>query len=159
MIFSYSNKTRRILDELQHKARTAGEIFEVIIQHDPDTFKSTKRLLGYMPPKKLDQDALKRLEQKHFYALLSKLRKEGMIKKQGTGAGAMCNLTGNGQKKLIDYSEQKQFSNLPKRKYVAEKSLVQTLVVFDIPESLRQYRDWIRYQLVGFGFSMLQKSV
>ena len=160
MIFLHSNKTKRILDELRHKTRTVGEIFEAIFQHDPDTFKVTKRLLGHTtPPKKLDHYALKRLEQKHFYALLAKLRKEGMIKKQGMGMDAICNLTANGLKKLTNYAEQKQFLNLPKRKYIAEKSAIQTLVIFDIPESLKRYRDWIRYQLIGFGFSMLQKSV
>lgn len=159
MIYLHNNKTRRILDELQHRARTAGEIFEAIFMYDPDTFKVTKRLLGYAPPKKLDHHALKRSEQKHFYALLAKLRNEGMIKRQGIGMNAICNLTGNGLKKLTNYAEQKHFLNLPKRKYIAEKSAIQTLVIFDIPESLKQYRDWIRYQLVGFGFSMLQKSV
>jgi len=159
MIFSHSNKTRRILDELRHRALTAGEIFETIFPHDPDKFKVTKRLLGYAPPKKLDHYALRRLEEKRFYTLLAKLRKEGMIKKQGIGVGAICNLTGNGLKKLFNYAEQKQSSNLPKRKYVAKKITSQTLVIFDIPESFKHYRDWIRYQLVAFGFSMLQKSV
>jgi len=159
MIF-YNNKTKRILGELQHQARTAGEIFEAIIQYDPDTFKVTKRLLGHTTfPKKTDHYALKRSEEKKFYTLLAKLRKEGMIKRQGIGMDAICNLTGDGLKKLINYAGKKQSLNLPKRKYIAEKSIAQTLVVFDIPESLKSYRDWIRYQLVGFGFSMLQKSV
>ena len=160
MIFSHSNKTRRILDELRHKARTAGEIFEAIFPRDPDKFKVTKRLLGYMtPPKKFDHYALKRSEEKNFYALLSKLRKEGIIKKQGMGMDAICNLTDNGLKKLINYAEQKRSLNLPKRKYTAEKIDSQTLVIFDIPENLKHCRNWIRYQLASLGFSMLQKSV
>lgn len=160
MIFSHSNKTKRILGELRHKARTAGEIFEIIFMHDPDTFKVTKRLLGYMtPPRKPDHYALRRSEEKNFYALLSKLRKEGIIKKQGIGMDAICNLTDNGFKKLLNYAEQSRSFVLPKRKYAAKKINSQTLIIFDIPESLKHCRNWIRYQLVALGFSMLQKSV
>ena len=111
------------------------------------------------PPKKLNHFELRRLEEKRFYTLLAKLRKEGIIKKQGIGAGALCNLTGNGVKKLLNYAEQKHFLNLPKREYVAKKIASQTLIIFDIPENIKHYRDWIRYQLVAMGFSMLQKSV
>jgi len=160
MIFSYNNKTKRILDELRHRARTAGEVFEAIFPRDPDTFKTTKRLLGYMtPPKKFNYFELRRLEEKHFYTLLAKLRKEGIIKKQGMGMSAVCNLTGNGLKKLLNYAESKQSFNLPRRNYIAKKIDGQILVVFDIPENLKRYRNWIRHQLVIIGFSMLQKSV
>lgn len=160
MIFSYSNKTKRILDELRHRTRTAGEIFEAIFPYDPDTYKVTKRLLGYMtPPRKLSYFELRRLEEKRFYTLLAKLRKEGIIKKQGIGVRAICNLTNNGLKKLLNYAEQKHFINLPKRKYAVKKIADRTLVIFDIPESLKYYRNWIRHQLIAIGFSMLQKSV
>jgi DNA-binding transcriptional regulator PaaX len=99
------------------------------------------------------------MEEKRFYTLLAKLRKEGIIKKQGIGASAVCNLTNNGLEKLLNYAEQTHSLNLPIKKYVSKKINTQTLVTFDIPENLKQYRNWIRYQLVALGFSMLQKSV
>ncbi|MCR4279711.1 MAG: hypothetical protein NUV78_03175 [Candidatus Zambryskibacteria bacterium] len=33
------------------------------------------------------------------------------------------------------------------------------IIVFDIPEKKRRYRDWLRMELVGFGFTLIQKSV
>ena len=39
------------------------------------------------------------------------------------------------------------------------KSKKQLIVTFDIPEKKRKYRDWLRMELVGFGFEQIQKSV
>jgi|SRR3989344_1421185 len=33
------------------------------------------------------------------------------------------------------------------------------IIVFDIPESKRKMRDWLRAELIGLGFGMLQRSV
>lgn len=33
------------------------------------------------------------------------------------------------------------------------------IVVFDIPEKKRRYRDWLRSELVSFDFDLIQKSV
>ena len=33
------------------------------------------------------------------------------------------------------------------------------IIIFDIPETKRGYRDWLRVELVGFGFEQVQKSV
>lgn len=33
------------------------------------------------------------------------------------------------------------------------------MVIFDIPEKKKKYREWLRDQLVGMGFNMIQKSV
>ncbi|OGY64207.1 MAG: hypothetical protein A3I89_02295 [Candidatus Harrisonbacteria bacterium RIFCSPLOWO2_02_FULL_41_11] len=155
-----NNKTRRILEELRHHARAAKEIFEEIFPHNPDTFKVTKRLLGYMtPPRKPNFHELKRIEENKFYALLSKLRTQGIVKKRGVGARALFNLTNNGLKKLIRYAEQKERINIPKKIYNKKKTKDDILIIFDIPEVFKQYRNWIRYQLSLFGFEMLQKSV
>lgn len=154
------NKTKRILDELKHNTRTAREIFEELFPYNPDTYKFSKRLLGYMArPKKMGFEELKRLEQKRFYTLLSKLRREGVVKKRKIGARVLWGLTKNGFKKLTDYTKQKQYVDMPKRAYVKEKVLDQTLIIFDIPESLKHYRNWIRYHISLLGFIMLQKSV
>ncbi len=33
------------------------------------------------------------------------------------------------------------------------------IIIFDIPEKKRRYRDWLRIELVNFGFEQIQKSV
>jgi DNA-binding transcriptional regulator PaaX len=34
-----------------------------------------------------------------------------------------------------------------------------TIIMFDIPSSRRSERDWLRYQLKGFNYSLIQKGV
>ncbi len=34
-----------------------------------------------------------------------------------------------------------------------------TIIIFDIPEKKRNYRDWLRYELQSLGFELIQKSV
>jgi hypothetical protein len=161
MALFHDNKTRRILEKLQHNTRTAKEIFEAVFPRDPDTFKVTKRLLGYItPPKKLTLYELKRLEQKRFYTLLSKLRQEGLVKKRGVGKSAVWQSTAHGLQKLLRQPTQsKRHADLPQKIYPKKKIRDNILIIFDIPENLKHYRDWIRYQLRLLGFVMLQKSV
>lgn len=33
------------------------------------------------------------------------------------------------------------------------------IVIFDVPEKKKRYREWLRSELVGFGFELIQKSV
>jgi len=33
------------------------------------------------------------------------------------------------------------------------------IIIFDIPEKKKRYREWLRTELVGFGFTLIQKSV
>lgn len=153
------SKTRRILEELQHNTCTAKEMFEAMFP--PDTFKVTKRLLGYMtPPKKLTYRELKRLEQKRFYSLLAKLRVEGFIRKRGIGLAAAWHLTAHGLQKLLRQpAQQGRHPEIPRNIYQKKKISDKIIIIFDIPESLKHYRNWIRHQLRSLGFDMLQKSV
>lgn len=161
MIKITGSKTRRILEELQHRTRTAKEIFEAIYPLDSDTFKITKRMLGYMtPPRKLTHKELRRLEQKRFYSLLAKLRSEGLVKKRGAGLHAKLRTTARGLQKLLRKNEkQKRHDDLPNKIYLKKKIRDKLIIIFDIPESRKHCRDWIRYQLKLLGFIMLQKSV
>jgi DNA-binding transcriptional regulator PaaX len=40
-----------------------------------------------------------------------------------------------------------------------KKRIKTTIIIFDIPENKRLYRDWLRSELIGFGFELVQKSV
>lgn len=50
----------------------------------------------------------------------------------------------------------KFFPNNKTRVKNSSKSLI---LIFDIPERKRRYRDWLRSELVGFDFEQVQKSV
>lgn len=47
----------------------------------------------------------------------------------------------------------------PKQFSVNKKEARNLIVIFDIPEKKKRYREWLRSELTGFGFSMIQKSV
>src|SRR3989344_8946257 len=94
------SKTKRILNLLQHKTRTAKEMIEALVPVSPDTYKVTKRLLGYMDVPKFDYKAWKREEEKRFYMLLAKLRREGLIEKHSFDTKTVWKLTKDGIKKL-----------------------------------------------------------
>lgn len=154
------NKTKRILNLLRHKAHTAREIIDALAPINPDTYKITKRLLGYMDVPKFDHKAWKRKEEKRFYMLLAKLRKEGMIEKHSLGIKNAWKLTKRGIEKIIRYAQLKpKYPVLPKKKYTKKKINDKILIIFDIPEKWRGQRAWLRHQLNTLGFTKLQQSV
>ncbi len=156
---NYKNtKTRRILGLLRHKAATAAEILEAFRLSSPDAFKVTKNLLGHMDVPKFDYAAWKRQEEKKFYTLLSKMRHEGLIKKEKFENGKIWELTKKGFNHLEKISGFPGIV-LPQKKYKKEKSNDLTLIVFDIPEKYKYKRAWLRKYLIDLGFQILQKSV
>ncbi len=155
---NYKNtKTRKILGLLKHHALNAMEILEGI-RLSSDTYKVTKRLLGHMDEPKFDYKAWQRQEEKRFYILLAKMRRDGFIKKEKFDGKNFWELTKKG---LKHFEKIPGFPKiiLPERKYKKEKSNDLTLVVFDIPEKEKYKRAWLRKYLVELGFEMLQKSV
>ena len=83
---------------------------------------------------------------------LSRLKKKGFVAQKGsdwhiTTEGKAMILKGN---KYIPY--------FPKNK-LKTKQIKNTLVSFDIPEKKRKYRDWLRYELISFGFEFVQQSL
>ena len=151
-------KTKRILNSLKHEALTTLEFLETVLPTFPDSYKVTKNLLGYMDVPKFDYKKWKREEEKRFYALLAKLRKEGFVKKKKFNAEILWQLTAAGLEKLKVLNENMQ-DVLPKRQYLKKKSKDLIVVIFDIPEKLKYKRVWLRQQLKNLEFKLLQKSV
>lgn len=85
-----------------------------------------------------------------FSALLNHLKKEGLVVKGGHGHKSKWSLTKIGHKKT------KYYQNLMSP---AQRDGIPRLVMYDIPESNRKKRDWIRYELVALEYEQLQKSV
>lgn len=84
---------------------------------------------------------------------LSRMKKKGLVNNK------------EGQWKITDMGL--EILNSPRtgfREYFFEKSRTvkakkSTIVCFDIPEKERRSRDWLRSELIGFGFELIQKSV
>lgn len=87
-----------------------------------------------------------------FKNTLSRMKRRGLIlNKKG-----IWKITEEGEKLLKE--KKSAFVNFPKKKI--NKNITKTMIViFDIPEKKRIYRDWLRGELVGFGYELIQKSV
>jgi DNA-binding transcriptional regulator PaaX len=106
----------------------------------------------------LDGVILRREEKVRFYNLLSKLKRQGLVQKNSNAEGkTIWKITGKGKDKL-EHTARVQHA----RSLQPSGDLVNTsrkIVIFDIPESQKYYRLWLRETLRNFQYSMLQKSV
>lgn len=87
-------------------------------------------------------------------ATLSRMKKDGLLRNKKRG----WSITLEGEE-LLDRKNsdiKKFFPNQETFKQDQEKRLI---VIFDIPEKKKRYREWLRSELVGFGFELVQKSV
>ena len=102
-------------------------------------------------------DKLEVVRQKQiFYSTMFKLRKEGLIKKEGDHEGGIWQLTKDGVAKLFKLKNK----NLPNNRiYKKKKSNYLIIVSFDIPEQERAKRDWLRDALKNLEYKMLSESV
>ncbi|MBP6925548.1 MAG: hypothetical protein KBC22_00610 [Candidatus Pacebacteria bacterium] len=84
---------------------------------------------------------------------LTRLHNKGVIGQNNKS----WNITPEG-KELLQKGNKGLRGFFPKQK-PSEKVTKEVLVFFDIPEKERYKRDWLRNELVGFGFEQIQRSV
>ena len=84
-----------------------------------------------------------------FSAILSRLKKQGLVVKTGSHRKSLWSLTKTGKNLVSDVV----ISSLPK-----EDGIVR-LVMFDIPETESSKRKAVRLELIACGYQQLQKSV
>ena len=102
----------------------------------------------------LGLDRVKKLKKATVSTVLWRLKREGLVAYAGAKKTAQWRLTEKGKVALADMRDEAQRQPLiPKSDGVAR------LVIFDVPERERDKRDMIRAELIGSGFSQLQKSV
>jgi hypothetical protein len=92
-------------------------------------------------------------ERHRISSMLSHLRKQGFVERQGPNKKSIWWITYKGKQFLKTQSEKANIPALPPPDGVVR------LFAFDVPENLRKRRDWLRVQLVSQDFKMLQKSV
>ncbi|MBI3046265.1 MAG: hypothetical protein HYY86_01835 [Candidatus Harrisonbacteria bacterium] len=152
-------QTEIILKKLRHKVLVTAELIDDIIPGYQKTYKAMRRVMhGYTYPEKLNKKQIERLQEKSFFALLSRLKKQGFIKKQKIKGLSHWQITKNGIQKLEKIKIFKT-AYFPKRLYAPHKDSALNLIIFDIPERLKYKRIWLRKQLKLLAFEMLQKSV
>ena len=155
-------KIETILNILQRSAETSIHLMKIISENP---YAARYRFHHLLHP----DNAPKRFrhnwadlyrERQKFYSLLNKLKREGLIIKEGDSRKSIWRITERGRKHFVKRYKNKRQVELPPKEYVARKQgKALVIATFDIPEKERKKRDWLRACLISFGFSKLQKSV
>lgn len=117
------------------------------------------RMGGYSgPPELLFQQSQKEIKAATLRSLISRLKRRGLIERRGL----FWFMTKKGTQYLEEKAEKKLPSHTEKQteeQRGSKNKKKNMIIVFDIPETLRHKRDWLRGELIGLGFIPLQKSV
>ena len=153
--------TLKILQAVMESAGTVSDIFEAILQAG---YGASYSKLNYELSKlerrrastELQQEERKRLRDR-YYSLLYKLRRDNLIQESGAGNNRLS-LTAKG-KRILQRLLKRNSDKLPPNTYSKESGDRWVVVSFDIPESQKRKRDWLRHALRNIGLSMIHKSV
>jgi len=88
-------------------------------------------------------------------SILSRLKREGLAERHGSKKYAKWTITPKGKRHVKEVTPR----IFPSVRILPASDGILRLVAFDIPETERKKRDWIRKELIGCGYTMLQKSV
>lgn len=151
--------TKLILETIKKAGRTTDILLNIFIGNN--TYKNLKRKVMYstLPnfsrTDKIKMDPLL-LEKHKFYSLLSRLKKQGFIKKEQKENKIFWKITPRGEQRI---EKLKTIFHFPRINYKTEKDDGINLIIFDIPEKHRAKRQWLRHVLLSLDFTILQKSV
>ncbi|HDH31265.1 MAG TPA: CRISPR-associated endonuclease Cas2, partial [Candidatus Wolfebacteria bacterium] len=101
---------------------------------------------------------LKRKAKQRYHSLIYKLKKDNLIKESVKGDKKFFIITKKGKDKLSLLIKRNK-KMLPKIFYQKEKGDKFIIIAFDVPETERIKRDWLREVIKNLGFKMIQKSV
>ncbi|MEK7174312.1 MAG: CRISPR-associated endonuclease Cas2 [Patescibacteria group bacterium] len=121
------------------------------------SYGKLQRAMGLLADAR-DRARFEAMRRQRYYEYLARLKRDGLIRETGGGRKRMLALTRKGKEKLnILHKEQKDA--LPPRHYekIANERVV--IVTFDIPESEKRKRNWLRRALRELGLRMIHKSV
>lgn len=102
----------------------------------------------------LDHLKWRRVDKNNYYQKLWRLEKQGYINRYKQGKKNILKLTKIGMKKALKYTLKNCKIKSPQK---WDKKW--RVVVFDIPEEKKSFRELIRLKLKNLGFFQLQKSV
>lgn len=151
-----------ILDILGHTTLTTFDLLDYSLSGSHYMWRNNKKRNEFLKGvearhDKLDKTITSLKEKQGLRNLISRMKKEGLIVKEA-GKERSCRwlLTEKGEKERDLLKNLSLFQN---KTYKVEASKFITLVIFDVPEEMRIWRDWLREQLTNMGFLYIQKSV
>ena len=154
--------TLNILEKLKDAARGSVDFCTVMVtagygtSYGKFSYEMSKRYSRR--ERAASDDEKEKLLQRKFRKTISKLEQDGLIEKYERENDTFFKITKSGKNKLAALKLLKE--NFPSTdKYKKEESKNSIIVTFDIPESLRHKRAWVREVLKRLGFTMVQQSV
>lgn len=148
-----SGITVKILEKLSEGAMVSAAVFIGIMEsgYGASYSKMQKNIDKALEELQGSRERSEFQRKKHnFHLILSKLKREGLVKKKEN----KWSITGVGKIKLA-----KLLTKLPRKKYKREIDSTIKIVIFDIPEKEATKRTWLRRKLTELDFKILQKSV
>lgn len=146
--------TLKILEALETGVYNTAEVLDVCFSNYQDSYRKSRKLAygGFSEKGTPITDSIR--TKQSFYDRIYRLRKDGLIAREKSG----WFISKNGKEKLKKLRNRKS-GDLPEINYTSEKEDGFNLVIFDIPESERKKRAWLRVALRNLNFSLLQASV
>ncbi len=143
-----------VLRILQSGVCTTAELFDVFFSTYGESYRKARQYAYGTKSLRSGRDwGDAYIEVQRFYKLLNYLKQQGLVgkeKKRGE-RHARWRITLAGRKRILTARKQEP--------YLAEKDRILRVVVFDVPESEKTKREWLRGALRAMGFSLLQESV
>ena len=122
---------------------------EVFLAGYATSYRNARRMMLHgVPAHRIDTKA-----RASFVNVLSNLKREGLVEQSKKRTGVLT-ITEEGKAWL----QERRGKRLPRFALANEKDYLK-IIAFDIPESHKAKRQWLRNTIAGIGFSMLQKSV
>lgn len=156
--------TLKILETIGDAAITAADLAVVMLTSG---YGASYGKLQYNLSRRQNARAVRKFEKKFqmeqkrkYNKLICKLKRSGLIQEETKSGTKMFKLSRGGKEKIKKLKEKAiQRERLPEFSYSKEKSARFIIVAFDIPETEKNKRIWLRSVLIAFGFKMLQKSL
>ncbi|MBI3458651.1 hypothetical protein HY061_00070 [Candidatus Azambacteria bacterium] len=154
-------KVEKILNILQGGAEITAGLLDIFLCDYNTSYKKMRRVIGGQGVTHFKENwAEAYRERKRFYNILNKLKKEGLIGKEGQNRSSKWHITEKGLEKLQRVKFGKVFDTYSANYsgYIKRSDKL-CVVIFDVPEDDRHKRAWIRSVLTSLEFSRLQNSV
>lgn len=149
----------KILEILQSQAESTVSLLDIFFSDYTSSYRKARQsMTGGSRQFKTDWADWYRQRQR-FYSLLNHLKKQGFIEKNTRDKKQpLWRITKKGRDKS---SSLKNIDPFSRRTLIYKKEADNKLkiIIFDVPESERHKREWLREALHNLGFLMLQKSV
>ena len=150
----------KILESLQFKAEVTVDLLNSFFLSKSEARRDYYRFLTRGPRQFKTDWADRYRKRRQFYNTLNYLRREGLIRRTECENSSVWDITKQGLKQLkYIYTRKKNVFSSATAGFDPPVGSGITIVAFDIPESAKKARSWIRVCLKEMEFKMLQKSV